>query len=148
MEMESIWMGKGAGQMAQRAAHGTTRNNSKHDHYLKSRWISTDGAIARCMTHLGHPHHFPSTTDRLLIIQTHRVVMDDSRNDLEDSITPGGPTRPHRRVEAESGELNAQICRIQPGNGAGAILSHETRRRKCQNQLRTSTHLDSSTTTS
>ena len=32
--------------------------------------------------------------------------MDDSSHDLEESVIPGGPTRPHGRVEAESGESN------------------------------------------
>ena len=47
------------------------------------------------------------TTDYLRTIRIHRVVVDDSRNDLEKSVTPGGPTRPHGRVEAESGASNA-----------------------------------------
>ena len=59
------------------------------------------------MTHLGHPHHFPSTADHLLTSQTHRVVVDNSSHELEELVTPGGPTRPHGRVEAELGESNA-----------------------------------------
>ena len=41
------------------------------------------------------------------LMSTHRADEDDSNRDLEISVTPGGPTRPHGRVEAESGELNA-----------------------------------------
>ena len=41
------------------------------------------------------------------LMSTHRVDEDDSKRDLEMSVTPGGPTRPHGRVEAASGESNA-----------------------------------------
>ena len=40
-------------------------------------------------------------------MSTHRAIVDDSSHDLEESVTTGGPTRPHGRVEAESGESNA-----------------------------------------
>ena len=42
------------------------------------------------------------------LMSTHRAAEDDSNRDLEMSVTPGGPTRPHGRVEAESGESNVQ----------------------------------------
>ena len=46
------------------------------------------------------------TTDYLRTIRIHRVVVDDSSHDLAESVTTGGPTRPHGRVEAELVESN------------------------------------------
>ena len=66
-----------------------------------------NSANAKRRTHLDHPDHLLSTTDVLPTTRTHRVVVDDSRHDLEESVTTGGPTRPHGRVEAESVESNA-----------------------------------------
>ena len=40
------------------------------------------------------------------LMSTHRADEDDSNQDLEVSVPAGGLTRPHRRVEAESGESN------------------------------------------
>ena len=63
MAMESRWTGYGAGRMAQRAAHGATRNESDRDRWLESRRVSTNSANTRWRTHLSHPDHLPSTTD-------------------------------------------------------------------------------------
>ena len=93
--------------MAQRADHAATRHESKRSRWLQTRQVSAVGTNAIGRAYLGHPQHPPTTTDYPLTIQTHRVVEDDSSHDLEKSVTTGGPTRPHGRVEAESVESNA-----------------------------------------
>ena len=47
------------------------------------------------------------TLSDLWTTQTRHVVEERRNRNLEMSVTPGGPTRPHGRVEAESGESNA-----------------------------------------
>jgi hypothetical protein len=92
-----------AGWTAQRAAHAATRHESKRDRWLKTRRISTDSANAKWRTYLGRPHHLPSTTDILPTSRTLHVAEDDSKQDLQKSVTPVGPTRPHGRAKAVSG---------------------------------------------
>ena len=99
--------GMDAGQRTQQAAHAATQFESIRVCWLKTKRVSTDGASAGLRAYLSHPHHLPSTTDHLLTSRTHCVVVDESNHDLEKSVTPGGPTRPHGRVEAESVESNA-----------------------------------------
>ena len=107
MATESREMGDDAGWMAHRADHAATRHESERSRWLQTKRVSTDGASAGLRAYLSHPHHFPSTTDHPPTIQTHRVVVDDSSHNLEESVTTGGPTRPLGRVEAESVESNA-----------------------------------------
>ena len=107
MATESRRMGDDAGWMAQRAVRVATQNESVRHRWLKTKRVSTRSANAIRRTYLGHPQHPPTTTDYPQTIQTHRVVVDDSSRDLEESVTPGGPIRPHGRVEAKSVESNA-----------------------------------------
>ena len=57
--------------------------------------------------HLGHPYHLPVMPGRSPLMSTHRADKDDSNHNLEESVTPGGPTRSQGHIEAESGESDA-----------------------------------------
>ena len=70
-----------------------------------------NGATTRSRTYLSRSHHFPTTLSDLQTRQTHRVVVDASRRDLEGSVEPDREdrlTRSDDRVEVISGESERQ----------------------------------------
>ena len=107
---------------AQRAAHAATQSESKRHRWLQARRVSTDGATAGRRTYLRRPNHHPSILDGLPTTRIHRVVVDDSNHDPEESVTPGRPTRSHGRAKAASGGsdvsymsyMNRRWCRRVP----------------------------------
>ena len=86
---------------------------------------------------------------RSLLMSTHRADEDDSNHDLEMSVTPGGPTRPHGRIKAESGESDAAHMLHMDQRWWGSDTEPPNTKTKAPESIEDErAHLDSATTIS
>ena len=82
-------------------------------------------------------------------MSTHRADEDNSNHNLEESVTPGGPTRPHGRVEAESGESDTVHMLHMDQRWRGSDTEPQNAKTKALESIEDEcAHLDSSATTS